>query len=422
MKESVTIAVLTLLFMLVFILPCSADDINLQSQTITVEGYTAQLRVPEQMQLEFVASIPGARFLTGGPDGELLIGSSGPEIYRLKSADHPLETLVSLTGKVHSIAYVNGKLFAAETAGIYAAQYNGNATPLQGNTFKLISPLPADRGGHWSRTIVAGPDSRLYIGLGISGNCSDEYLDPGYPFERQRGGVFVFDPAISGGELSPYASGLRNPIGLAFHPTTSVLYATNAGPDHLGYDQPPEIFTALSAGSFHGMPWFFYYSGTFHEGECASSLPPKPASEAKPPLALFPARSTPEGIAFVKGSSLGAPFTGHAVVAIHGSWAVRDGGDRSSRREPKIVLVHFSENSPSGEVSDLVTGFQRSDGSRFARPCGMHMGGDGNLYFTSDGGEVMGLFRLVKLKNGDDKPGPRRGQSLPAITPLLLDD
>jgi len=376
-----------------------AVGVTLRSQALIVNGHIIQLKVPSGLKVEFLSSMNRPRFLALGPRQELIIGSLGANIYRMKKPYRVPETLVSLTGRNHSVVYRDGKLFVAETAGLYAAPYSGSDTSLDSSDFILYVGLPSETGGHWSRTVIVGPDTRLYIGIGISGNCSDEYLDVSYPFERRRGGVFVVDETVNPPQLIPFASGLRNPIGLAFNPETSVLYASNAGPDNLGYDQPPEVFSALSARSFHGMPWFQYYNGAFRSGECATSPAPRLSSEATPPSATFDARSTPQGIAFVTDAFLGDYFNGNALVAIHGSWAVAPGGGSETRRPPKIVMVKFFDGHPV-DVENIVTGFQRSDGSRFARPSGMLMGPDGYLYFTSDAGEVTGLFRLGPIPKG----------------------
>jgi glucose/arabinose dehydrogenase len=352
------------------------------------------------------------RFPALGPDQELLIGSASSNIYRLKKPYRTPEILAGPAGRNHSVAYREGKLFVAETAGLYAAAYAGADTPLNSDDFVRYVQLPSTQGGHWSRTVIVGPESNLYISIGISGNCSDQYLNDSYPFERRRGGIFVVDETQSPPALTPYASGLRNPIGVALHPQTDVLYATNAGSDDLGFDLPPEIFAALGDGSFHGMPWFQYYGGAFHSQDCIETESPRPADEATPPQATFAARSTPQGIAFVTDAFLGPEFNGNALVAIHGSWATPPGGGPETRRPPKIVMVEFSqEGRPSGVVQDIVTGFQRGDGSRFARPSGMLMGLDGRLYFTSDAGEVSGLFRLG--------PAPG-GMNIGALSELLL--
>ena len=373
------------------------------SQTLTVAGKSIALQVPQGLTVEFIATLDRPRFLTLGPRNELLIGSRNGTIYRSTPPYNNASPLVTLNGYIHSVAYRDGLLYAAETAGIWSAPYNGSDSTLSGNDFHLITRLPSATGGHSSRTIIVGPDDNLYIGLGISGNCSDEYLSTTYDFEHRRGGVFLLDESAGSPTLVPYASGLRNPIGLAFHPVTEQLYATNAGPDNLGFDQPPEVFTSLSFNSFHGMPWFQYYNGAFRDGQCATSTPPRPAAEATPPAAVFAARSTPQAITFVTRSALGTAQNGDAVVAVHGSWAVPDGGDASQRRPPLLAIVHFTNNQPIS-VTNLITGFQRSDGSRFARPSGALYAPDNNLYFTSDGGDITGLFRIRRtIQNETDE-------------------
>lgn len=414
MKKSV-LFLLCLTIGLQFICRAAGYSLTLVPQTLSANGNTIELRVPEGLKVEFVAPLASPRFLALGPENELLVGSRG-RVYRLPWPYTSSETLVSLPGFNHSVIYRNGNLYVAETGGLYSAAYSGPSTLLDATDFSLVVALPSETGGHSSRTVVTGPDQRLYIGIGISGNCSDEYLDNSYLFQYRRGGVYTVDETGGQVELVPYSSGLRNPIGLAFHPWTDVLYASNAGPDNLGYDNPPEVFAPLSYGSFHGMPWFQFYDGQFRDGECIFATPPKSINEATPPAATFDARSTPEGIAFVTTSLLGPKFWGNALVAIHGSWAVQPGGGNASRRPPKIAMVNFTNNQAT-VVEDVVTGFQRTDGSRFARPCGMIMGPDGKLYFTSDSGEVTGLFRLSPAKNP-----PSLKPTLSSIYHLLLRD
>jgi glucose/arabinose dehydrogenase len=369
----------------------SPEALTLRDQSLSVNGYEVTLKVPERLKVEFLASMASPRFLIVGPANELIVGSAGSNVYRLAPPYKFSSILTTIPGKNHSVAYRAGKLFIAESQALYVADYDGS-TELRSFPHPYAR-LPSAAGGHWSRTVVTGPDQRLYIGLGISGNCSDEYLDNTYPFERRRGGVFLLDETGADPVLVPFSSGLRNPIGLAFDPKTGIFYADNAGSDNLGFDEPKEIFSRLTEGSFHGMPWFQYIDGFFKSGECISTPSPRPTNEATPPSVTFDARSTPQGIAFINTNRLGHELNGNAAVAIHGSWAVPPGGGPESQRPPKIVMVTFLNGNPVG-VEDLITGFQRPDGSRFARPSGVVMGPDGYLYFTSDDGEVQGLFRL----------------------------
>ena len=194
-----------------------------------------------------------------------------------------------------------------------------------------------------------------------------------------------------------FGSGLRNPVGYAWHPQTGVMYASNNGPDHLGYDQPPEYFSRVTAGSFHGMPWFQFNGQQVRRDDCVASRPPRPVADVTLPVATFAARNAPMGVVFVPQGAMSKTLEFDAIVALRGSWATQSGGSRfgadATRRPPKIVVVRF-KNGAAQRVDDLVTGFQLENGDRWARPVGVAIGPDGALYFTSDDG-TNGLFRLI---------------------------
>jgi len=181
------------------------------------------------------------------------------------------------------------------------------------------------------------------------------------------------------------------------------MYATNNGPDHLGFDAPPEYFSRLVQGSFHGMPWFQSDGRNVQRDNCIGSPPPRPESEVSLPEAVFPPRNAPLGTAFLPLDPAFGALAGHAVVALHGSWATRGfgggRGDPASRRPPKLALVRFDHERALG-VEDLVTGFQLDSGLRWARPAGVAAGPDGAIYFTSDAG-AEGLFRLRRRGEGE---------------------
>ncbi|MDQ3233630.1 MAG: PQQ-dependent sugar dehydrogenase [Pseudobdellovibrionaceae bacterium] len=198
--------------------------------------------------------------------------------------------------------------------------------------------------------------------------------------------------------LKPFGSGLRNPVGFDWDPASGILYASNNGPDHQGFDEPKEVFVAIEEGDFFGMPWFQTVRGKVTRDTCISATPPRPISEVKSPAALLPARSAPMAVAFPKAKDFNGRFAGQAFVAIHGSWGTPPSGtaigDLAGRREPRIVSIALGETASTSVASDLVYGFQDdSNGSRWARPVGLAFGPDGALYFTSDAGN-QGLFRL----------------------------
>ncbi len=355
-----------------------------------------EAQLPPGFELELlVAGLDGPRMLTFAANGELLIGSKSGRIYRLQPPYREPEVLLRLDNYPHSLALRPGELLIAQTEGIYRVPYRPGQPEVEAADVRRIVPLPGG-GGHSSRTLGVGPDGRVYVSLGITGNCSDEYLAPEYPFDDRRGGVLVLDETRDPPQLVTFASGLRNPVGFDWQPGSGALYASNNGPDHLGYELPPEYFSRLEPGSFHGMPWFYYDGQRMRPDDCIRRPPPRPLSEVTLPEATFPARNAPMGVAFVPAGALASGYAGDAVVALRGSWGTRPSGgawgDRASRRPPKLVRVRFADGRASG-VEDLVSGFQRPDGERWARPVGVTFGPDGALYFTSDDG-IEGLFRL----------------------------
>jgi glucose/arabinose dehydrogenase len=383
------------------ILAAHADP-ALQTQSLHVDGSDWLISLPAGLQLDILTTrLDGPRLMTFLPNGDLLIGSKSGRVYRLAPPYTDPGVLLRLDDYPHSIAWRDGKLLIARTGGLYRVAYTPGQPAIDPAAVELVAELPAG-GGHSSRSVGVGPDGLVYVSLGISGNCSDEYLGRDYPFQDRRGGVYRLDETGERPVLVPFASGLRNPVGFDWHPATGELYASNNGPDHLGFEQPPEYFSRLLPGSFHGMPWFQFDGERLRRDDCIRRKPPRPLDNVTLPVATFPARNAPMGVSFIPAGALDGRFTGDAVVALRGSWGTRPTGGmfgrKATRRPPKLVQVKFSEGKASGAVVDLLTGLQRSDGERLLRPVGVAIGPDGALYFTSDA-HLQGLFRLGPAVN-----------------------
>ncbi len=381
-------------------LPAVADTqpLSYVEQPLDVGAAQVRVRIPQGFRLELLSDqLQAPRLLSFADNGDLFIGSRSGNVYRLPPPYTAPQSLVKLSNYPHSVALRANEILIAQTDGVYRAPYRAGQTRIDAAAVQRYAALPGG-GGHNSRTIAIGPDGRVYASLGITGNCSDEYLAASYPFAARRGGVLVLDESGAQPVWNTFASGLRNPVGFAWHPQTAEMYASNNGPDHQGFEQPPEYFSRLLPGSFHGMPWFQFDGTRVQRDDCIKRAPPRPLEDVMPPVASFPARNAPMAVAFVPAGALSKALEFDAIVALRGSWGTQpsgsSSGDPASRRPPKLVVVRF-DNGRAQRVDDLVTGFQLADGTRWARPVGVAIGPDGALYFTSDS-EVQGLFRLSR--------------------------
>lgn len=392
MKHSLSRLILSSLLFLPFLA---------SSATITVNNKSYSLNIPDGTTVEALnTEMQGPRFMAFASNGDLLVGSQSGVVYRLKAPYQKAEKAIRFGGYPHSVAFrqtaAGEELWLAETNGLYRTLYHPGRFYSKSD-FTLVEALPGGI-GHNSRTVGVGPDNRIYVAYGISGNCSDQYLSSDFPFNRRRGGIMVLDEAGAKPLLRPFGTGLRNPVGFDWDPVSGILYASNNGPDHLGFDEPKEVFVAIEEGDFFGMPWFQTVKGEITRDTCIASNPPRPISEVKSPAAFLPARSAPMGVAFPRAKDFNGRFTGQVFVAVHGSWGTPPNGtaagDLAGRREPRIVAITLGEQAAASVANNLVHGFQdASSGDRWARPVGLAFGPDGALYFTSDAGN-QGLFRL----------------------------
>ena len=272
------------------------------------------------------------------------------------------------------MALVGDTLYVANADAVVAFPYREGATRIEAPA-RLVTPLPAGRNHHWTKSLVASPDgSRLYVGVGSNSNVAEHGLDE----EERRAAIWEIDPATGAHRI--FASGLRNPVGLAFLPGTSDLYAVVNERDELGSDLVPDYLTRVRDGGFYGWPWS-YWGG--HVDERVE--PPRPdmvASALVPDYALGN-HVAPLGLSFAEGARLGPGFAAGAFVGLHGSW------NRNPRSGYKVVFVPFVGGRPAGMPVDVLTGFLTPDGKAMGRPVGVEIARDGALLVADDVGNVV---------------------------------
>jgi glucose/arabinose dehydrogenase len=280
---------------------------------------------------------------------------------------------VLLTGlnNPHGITFHQGSLYVAEEHRVIRVD-DPDAAPDNVQVDVIIDELP--EGSHWSRTIRFGPDGLLYLSIGSSCNVCEEV-------DQRRASIRRYNPDGSGGQ--PFASGLRNAVGIAFHPQTGELWATNNGRDLLGDDLPPETINLVREGDDFGWP-------RCHAGDIVDPVfgGPGACDGVAQPAVKMQAHSAPLGLTFHEGSEPSDPFTGDMFVAFHGSW------NRSEPTGYKVVRIPFELGQPSGEVTDFVSGWLLPDGSYWGRPVDVITAPDGSLLISDDDGGR--IFRVAR--------------------------
>jgi glucose/arabinose dehydrogenase len=272
------------------------------------------------------------------------------------------------------MALIGDKLYVADTDALLRFDYMEGATETKGQGTK-IADLPAGPINlHWAKSLVASPDgSRLYIGIGSNSNAGEQGLHQ----EEGRARIVEIDPVTR--DARSFATGLRNPAGLACDPQTGVLWVVVNERDELGSDLVPDYLTAVKEGAFYG--WPFSYWGQHIDTRVKPQNPELVAKAIAPDYALGN-HVAPLGLVFSQGDSLPERFRDGVFIGEHGSW------NRIPFSGYKVVFVAFADGKPSGLPVDVLTGFL-SDSEARGRPVGVAMDRGGALLVADDVGNVV---------------------------------
>jgi glucose/arabinose dehydrogenase len=328
------------------------------------------IRLPSGFAIDFFAKDLGnARFMTLDPQGTLLVSvPRAGRVIALPDDNHDgrADAIVPVVENLelpHGLAFLDGRLYVAETGRIVRFDYDPATRRARGAPTVIVPDLPA-RGIHWTRTIAFGPDRRLYVSVGSSCNSCEE-RDP------RRAAITRYD--LEGRSGAPFGTGLRNAVGIAFRPGTPELWATVNGRDWLGDDRPSEYVTRVEEGGFYGWPYCHWIlAGSLADPDLGAG---DHCQAARRPSFLYQAHTAPLGLAFYAGSQFPPEYRGDLLVALHGSW------NRSVPVGYKVIRVKLGGATPTAE--DFATGWL-AGGRSWGRPVDLVVAPDGALLVSDD--------------------------------------
>ncbi len=342
---------------------------------------------PEGAKLNLPPGFEVATFAEGGftrprwmalaPNGDVFLADSDAagKIIILRDTNHDGvadERFVFAENQLQpfGLAFWKDYLYLGNTNAVVRFHYRPGQTKADGPPEK-IADLPG-RGyrEHWTRNILFSPDGqKMYVTVGSESNVNVE-ADP------MRASIIEFNPDGSGKRT--YASGTRNPIGLAWLPGTRTLWAAVQERDRMGDDLPPDYVTEIKDGGFYG--WPYAYNGP-NEDPRRKGERPDLVKKTITGDVLIQAHSAILGLVFYQGKMFPKEYRGDAFVALHGSW------NRTRRTGYKIIRIRFKNGKPVGGYDDFLTGWMLDENSRdvWGRPVGLLVLADGSMLITDDG-------------------------------------
>ncbi|RJF88534.1 sorbosone dehydrogenase family protein [Oleomonas cavernae] len=318
--------------------------------------------IQDMVMAEAGAGVPSADRITLLRDGD---GDGTAEL-----ATVFLEGLHSPFG----MALVGQDLYVANADALVRFPYKGGETAITTPATKVID-LPAGINHHWTKNVVASADGKhLYVSVGSNSNVAEH----GMEVETDRAAILEVDPTT--GKYRVFASGLRNPVGMAWNPDSGALWTSVNERDELGSDLVPDYMTSVKDGGFYGWPYSYY--GSHVDTRVAPQRPDLVAKALVPDYALG-AHTASLGLTFYTANLLPARFAKGAFVGQHGSW------NRNPRSGYKVIFVPFADGKPAGLPEDILTGFLSPDGEAYGRPVGVIQDKAGALLVADDVGNVI---------------------------------
>ena len=273
------------------------------------------------------------------------------------------------------MALVSDDFYVANTDAVLRFPYQEDQTRITAPAVEVLSLPAGPINRHWTRNIIASRDgSKLYVTVGSNSNVAESGL------EKEQGRAAIWELDLKTGRHRIFASGLRNPNGMAWEPDSGALWTVVNERDELGSDLVPDYMTSVQDGGFYG--WPYSYFGQHVDERVAPQRPDLVERALKPDYALGP-HTACLGLASSQGTSLPRRFANGMFVGQHGSW------NRVPHSGYKVIFVPFSQGQPSGAPLDVLTGFLSTDGHALGRPVGVVLDKQGALLVADDVGDII---------------------------------
>lgn len=327
------------------------------------------------------AGLTNPRQMRRAPNGDIFVADTGGgavRIFRGITADGKAgesSVYASLPAVFGINFYPPGPnpqwVYLTNTSTLVRYPYKNGDLKATGEPGKLITDIPAG-GGHSTRDIVFSKDGKsLFLAVGSASNNSDNGA------EFHRANILEYTP--EGKFIGIYASGIRNPVGLAINPETGELWTSINERDNLGDNLVPDYVTHVQRGGFYGWPWF-YIGG--NQDPAHAGKHPELKDKVIVPDVLIQAHSASLGMTFYDGKMFPPEYSGDAFAAEHGSWNHSQGSGR------EVIRIPIEKGRATGVYQDFLTGFT-TDGTPWGRPVGVAVASDGSLLVSDDGARVI---------------------------------
>jgi len=291
------------------------------------------------------------------------------------------------------MALVENVFYVANSDAVVRFPYSEGQTQIALRGIKVVDLPAGPINRHWTKNIIASADgTKLYVTVGSNSNAAENGIEK----EAERAAIWEVDPAT--GKHRIFASGLRNPVGLAWEPETGALWVAVNERDELGSDLVPDYMTSVRDGGFYG--WPYSYFGRHVDSRVKPRRPDLVATAISPDYALG-AHTASLGLASSRGTSLPARFSRGMFVGQHGSW------NRKPRSGYKVIFVPFTKGIPSGDPIDVLTGFVKDNGDAMGRPVGVAIDKQGALIVADDVGNVIWRVTTSPAVVGSSPGSPR---------------